>query len=203
MRRSILLAIFLLGVLVFVGCTKEKEEIQTAKLRGKKVAMIIASRNFRDEELLKPKAILERNGAEVTITCSSLGEVLGMRGARVRPDMLIDELRVEDFDAIIFVGGTGASEYWDDSTAHQIARSAVEKGKVLGAICVAPVILAKAGVLKGREATVWASERKKLEAEGALYTGKNVEVDSNVVTADGPRSADEFGKAVVRVLSEK
>lgn len=203
MRDFIVYSISLLGLLMLGGCAKEVEEVQPAKLKGKRVAMIIANQNFRDEELLNPKKILEKNGAEVSIISSSLDEALGMLGARIKPDVIIGELRVEDFDAIIFVGAPGASEYWDDSTAHTVARTTVENHKVLGAICIAPVTLAKAGVLNGRKATVWASEREKLEVEGAVYTGEGIQVDEKIVTADGPINADKFGEALVKLLAEK
>ena len=107
-----------------------------------------------------------------------------------------------DYDAVVFVGGVGAQEYWADSTAHAIAKAAVDSGKVLGAICIAPVTLGNAGVLSGKRATVWSSERERLEAGGAVYTGADVEVDGRVVTASGPGAAKEFGKRIATLLSE-
>lgn len=180
-----------------------KEAMKMKPLTGKKVVMIIAQKNFRDEELLTPKQILESEGAEVTVASSSLGTIVGMLGAKVKADILVSEINVADYDAVIFVGGTGASEYWDNATAHKIAQEAVEQGKVLGAICIAPVTLAKAGVLQGKKATVWQSEKGKLTSAGCNYTGASVEVDGNIITADGPSSAEEFGKAIAKALAGK
>lgn len=159
--------------------------------------MIIAKKDFRDEELLQPKEILEKEGIEVTIASSSLSKSRGMLGTIVKPDITLDEVEVDDYDIIIFVGGMGASQYFYDPKAHKIAQEAANKGKVLGAICIAPVILANAGVLKGKNATVWSSECGSLEAQGAHYTGKPVEIDGMVVTANGPKAAEEFGGAIV------
>jgi len=106
----------------------------------------------------------------------------------------------EQYDAVIFVGGAGAQEYWESARAHEIARATLERGKVLGAICIAPVTLANAGVLEGRKATVWPSEAPRLKAQGAEYTGRSVEVDDRIVTADGPESAEEFGRAILAAL---
>ena len=117
-----------------------KEAMKMKPLAGKKVVMIIARKNFRDEELLKPKQILESEGAEVTVASSTLGTVVGMLGARAESNMLFTDINVADYDAIIFVGGMGASEYWDNATAHKIAQEAIAQGKVLGAICIAPDI---------------------------------------------------------------
>jgi protease I len=170
-------------------------------LQGKKVLMIIAARNFRDEELLEPKAILERQGAAVIIASSSLSPARGMLGASAQPHVLLRDVKSADYDAIVFVGGSGASEYWDNPTAHQIAREALSRGAVVGAICIAPATLARAGILKGKKATVWASESGQLKNAGAQYTGESVEVDGNIITADGPQSAGAFGKALVTALS--
>lgn len=165
-----------------------------------KVVMIIASQRFRDEELLKPKRVLEEQGIKVTIASSSLETAVGMLGAKVKPDILLKDARVEDYDAIIFVGGIGAQEYWNDVLAHSIARKAVESKKLLGAICIAPVTLANAGLLAGRKATVFSSEVSKIKAKGANYTGAGVEIDGRIITADGPSSAEKFGAAIANAL---
>lgn len=169
-------------------------------LQGKKVLMIVAHRNFRDEELQEPRRLLEQQGAAVTIASSSLDTARGMLGATVTPDILIDKVNVADYDAIIFVGGAGASEYWENPTAHEIARKTLEANKILGAICIAPVTLAKAGLLKGKRATVFSSERSKLEAAGCNYTGKDVEVEGNIITGNGPGAARKFGEAIAQAL---
>ncbi|MBI5253377.1 MAG: DJ-1/PfpI family protein [Euryarchaeota archaeon] len=165
-----------------------------------KVVMIIASQRFRDEELLKPKRVLEEQGVKVTIASSSLETAVGVLGAKVKPDILLRDVKVEDYDAVIFVGGTGAQEYWNDSLAHSIARKAGESKKLLGAICIAPVTLANAGLLAGRKATVFSSEVSKIKAKGANYTGTGVEIDGRIITADGPGSAEKFGAAIANAL---
>jgi len=172
---------------------------QTSKAE-KKVVMIIAHKNFRDEELEIPKNIMENKGIKVIVASSSRDYATGMLGATVKPDILINEIKVKDYDAIIFVGGSGANCYWNDPTAHLIAQEAVKKGKILCAICIAPVTLANAGVLKGKRATVWPAVKNKLRAKGAIYTGKNLEVDDGIITASGPQAAQEFGKAIVNAL---
>ncbi len=170
-------------------------------MEGKKILIIIASNGFRDEELQVPKGILEGEGAEVTLASSSLKESTGMLGATAKPDVLIGDVKASDYDAVIFVGGRGAQEYWNDSKAHEIARDTLEKGKLLGAICIAPVTLANAGVLEGKKATVFSSEVGKLQQKGATYTGAGVEVDGNIITAAGPPNAKEFGEAFVNALA--
>lgn len=204
MRRVFILFMLLLIVGSVCACRdqakEEAKEEPVLSLDGNKVVMIIASRDFRDEELQEPMSLLEQKGAQVTIACSALGEVAGMKGMKVTPDILVDQVNVQDYDALIFVGGSGAKEYWDDPKAHSIAKETVAAGKVLGAICIAPVTLANAGVLDGKRATVFSSEKSKLEVTGAIYTGADVEVDGKIITGNGPNAATKFGEAVAQAL---
>lgn len=188
------------------GCKRkggeEMEKGELPDITGKKVVMIIASKNFRDEELFEPKEIIEKAGGSVTVASSSLNTATGMLRGTFKPQVLLKDVRADDFDAVVFVGGSGASEYWSDTTAHALAKAAAEKDKLVCAICIAPVTLANAGLLDGKKATVWKSEVKAIKKKGANYTGADVEVDGNLVTADGPTSAAAFGRAIGRALGE-
>ncbi|MCM8791974.1 MAG: DJ-1/PfpI family protein [Candidatus Omnitrophica bacterium] len=168
----------------------------------KKILMIIAANGFRDEELLKPKEIFEKNGFSVIVASTSLQVATGMLGAKIKPDILISDVNIDDYEAIVFVGGVGASCYWQDSLAHRIAQDAYNKGKIVSAICIAPVTLANAGLLSGKKATVWESEAGQLKKKGALYTGKSVEKDGRIITASGPFAAEEFGNVILEELSK-
>jgi len=168
-----------------------------------RAVLIIAHNNFRDEEFFKPKEVLKDNDIEVVVSSSNLTEALGVLGAKVKPEMLVKDIQVKDFTAIIFVGGAGSSEYWDDPVAHRLIKEALLAGKILAAICIAPVTLAKAGVLKGRRATVWPSEAAELQAAGADYTGHPLERDGNIITASGPDAAGEFAQAIAEAVRNK
>jgi protease I len=167
-----------------------------------KVVMIIASQGFRDEELLEPKEIFEKNGLEVVIASNSLGMAQGMLGAEVKVDLLIESINVSDYDALIFVGGSGASVYWQDPIAQRLAKDAYSSGKIVAAICIAPTTLANAGILKGKNATVWQSEAGQLKSKGANYTGNPVEKDGNIITAAGPFAAKQFGEQIIKSLKK-
>lgn len=199
LKKTSLIFALALSLGIIVNASQGGENM--AKLKGKKAVMIIAEKNFRDEELFEPKKILEAEGVKVIVVSTSFNIARGMLGGKVKPDMLLSEIKVDDYDAIIFVGGSGASQYWNDSLAHNIAKEAVEKNKVLGAICIAPVTLANAGVLTGKKATVWPSERGKIEARGAIYTGESVQIEGKIITAEGPQAARKFGEAIAKALS--
>jgi len=166
----------------------------------KKVLMVIAPDKFRDEEYNEPRRILEGRGCTVTVASTSIEPATGMLGGVVRPDTTIDKVKAADFDAVVFVGGYGAQRLYDDRQAHTLANEALKGGKALGAICVSPTILANAGALRGRRATVWPDQSKAIIAGGATYTAKPVEQDGMVITADGPASAAQFGEAIAKAL---
>jgi len=186
---------------VLLGC--KAEPVKSADLSGKKALIIIASKGFRDEEFREPKKALESNGASVTVASSSLDVATGMLGGRAKPDILITDANPDDYDVVIFVGGVGAKEYFDNAAAREIARKAAASGKILCAICIAPSILAKAGVLKDKKATSYFSSKGDLVKGGAQYTGANVEVDGNIITGRGPGAAREFANAIVTALSSR
>jgi protease I len=169
----------------------------------KKVVMIIAQNSFRDEELFQPKGILEKQGMEVKVASTTLSQVKGMMGAKVKPDILVRDINIRDFDAVVFVGGIGASQYWDDPIAHKLAQDGIAANRIVAAICIAPVTLARAGILKGKRATVFSSEAGQLRAAGAIYTARPVEKDGNIITAAGPFAAGEFGEELVKALEYK
>ncbi|MBM4041609.1 MAG: DJ-1/PfpI family protein [Planctomycetes bacterium] len=171
-------------------------------LAGKRAVLVIAPRDFRDEELQEPLKLLRASGCMVAIACSSLDEAAGMKGARVKPGMLLKDVKAADFDAVVFVGGVGASVYFDDPTAQALARQAAADGRVVGAICVAPSILARAGVLKGKRATAWSSQKDDLERGGALWAEEPVVRDGKLVTGNGPEAAKPFAELLVEALGE-
>lgn len=173
------------------------------KLDGKKVLMVVASKGYRDEEYEQPRALLEAEGAKVVVASSSLRKATGMLGGSVQPDVLLKDVKAADYDCVIFVGGSGSSEYWKDVNAHALANEVVKSGKVLAAICIAPVTLANAGVLSGKKCTVWASEASQIRAKGGIYTGAAVERDGLIITGSGPTAAREFGQKLIEALSEK
>lgn len=167
--------------------------------------MIIAIKDFRDEEYFIPKSVFEELGAVVKTASSKTGEALGSYGGVAMVDLTINNLQVRDFDAIIFIGGSGAVGYAENKECHRIAKDVVETGKVLGAICIAPIILAKAGVLKDRNAVVWSNVMDKsgvkiLTEAGARYVPNDVVIDGNIITANGPESARKFAEAIAKTL---
>ena len=165
-----------------------------------KAIFIIPSSNFQDDEFSITKAVLENNGIDVSIASSSLDVAVGMNGLEVKPDSLIEEIELSDYHALIFIGGEGAQEYYQNEEALDLVREAYKNKKYIGAICIAPVILAKAGILRGKFATSSQAGTRQLRRHGAKYRSKDVIVSGKVITAKGPAASKEFANAVVKAL---
>ena len=176
-------------------------------LEGKTIAMVIAFKDFRDEEYFKPRQIFLAAGADVKTASNEKGKAMGADGGEVEVDFLVSEVNLAELDAVVFIGGPGALQYLDNDDSYKLAQETISQGKLLAAICIAPAILAKAGVLEGRKATVWTSSMDKsavkiLEDNGAMYQNEPVVADGKIITAIGPSVAEQFGMKVVEVLAE-
>ena len=171
-------------------------------MSAKKVLMIVAPQNFRDEEFFETRTALEAAGYQVTVASLGVDKATGMLGGETPVDLDLEQANPADYDAVVFVGGSGASVYFDHPKALELARQAAQSDKVVAAICIAPSILANAGLLEGKQATSWPSEKENLEAKGASYTGEPVTVDGRIVTASGPTAARQFGQTLAQLLAE-
>lgn len=173
---------------------------------NKKVAIIIASKDFRDEEYFITKEVLESNNITVK-TVSDENKAIGKFGGEAKVDITIDKLNIDNFDGIIFAGGSGALERLDNQVSYDICNECVEKEKILAAICISPVILANAGVLRGKKATVWSSNMDKsgirsIQEKGASFEQKSVIADKNIITGENAEASKEFGEAIAKVLTK-
>jgi len=165
-----------------------------------KALMIVAPQDFRDEELFKPKAILEKTGIKIIIASKGVIEAQGSLGGKIKVDKDLKDVKIDDYEAIIFVGGSGSSIYFNDPEALDLAKQAYKKGKIVAAICIAPSILANSGILQGKKATAFSSESENLKAKGAYFTGENITLDGKIITAYGPQAASGFGKEILKSL---
>ncbi len=170
----------------------------------KKVLFVIAPDGFRDEELLHTKEVLEFKGAKCVVCSTRKGRAVGKLGAKVEVEKEINECDADDFDAVVFVGGPGVEKYklYEDEKILSLAKAFHEADKLTTAICIAPRILAMAGVLQGKKATCFPDPGSiaMLKQRGALYEQEHVVRDGKIITADGPESARNFGEKIAHEL---
>lgn len=213
MKQQII--VLLLAILVFCGCDNKKEPAFTQMLESEKkpaltlepknIVMIIAPKDFRDEELFEPKKIFEEKGAKVSIASITRDTAKGMLGGTVTPDLKISEVIAGDYDAVVIVGGVGAKEYlWENTELRTLIDDAYKKNKVIGAICLSSVVLARAGILKDKKATVYHDEESinELKVNGAIYVDERVIVSDSIITARDPQSAKDFALKILLFLTK-
>jgi len=167
------------------------------------ILMIVAKQDFRDEEFQIPFDLFKERELEVDIASTEAGRCTGKLGTEISANKSFEDVHVDDYSAVVLVGGPGSKDLVGDEQLEQIIQDAVIKKRIVAAICYAPVILAKSGVLSGKAATVWDGDNNQspiLEEYGVHYVKKDVVVDENFITADGPSSAAEFAIAIVRAL---
>jgi protease I len=169
-----------------------------------KVLIVIPPEKFRDEELAEPVAALTKAGIPFEISSTRRGTCTGMLGAKATATLSLDEVDPKAYDGIMIIGGGGTQAHlWDDDMLQPIVRFFSDKMKVVGAICLAPVVLARAGILKGKKATY--SENpvsfREMKAGGAVLVNQPVVTDTRIVTANGPSAAKAFADTFIKMLT--
>lgn len=165
-----------------------------------KILLIIAQEGFQTKEYHDTKRVLERVGHVVVTGSVKRGIAISNIGEEVLVDIALEEVSVGDYDALFIIGGPGALQYLDNKETVRIMEEAATSGRIFyGAICISPRILAKAGILTGKHATGWDDDGELsgiFNANGVIYERKPVVTDGNIITANGPMSAEAFGHAI-------
>jgi len=143
-------------ILVFLSLLLLFSGLHLARGAEKKILLVVAPANYQDLELFIPYKILSEAGFKPVIASTVAGQELrGVQGSRVTSQLKLSQAKINDYRGLIFIGGPGANVFWNDPGAHRLINEALRRKMVLGAICIGPVTLARAGALKGKRATVW------------------------------------------------
>lgn len=158
--------------------------------------MILAP-GFEEIEAVTVIDVLRRAEVDVLVAGLGGGPVRGSHQITVVADQPLDHLSPDDFDAVVLPGGMpGAANLRDNARVVALVKSFAAKGKVVAAICAAPIVLESAGLLAGRRATSFPG----FELPSARYTEERVVVDGALVTSRGAGTAMEFALALVARL---
>ncbi len=201
-------SLFISAILILIFCGGGKEKKVTVQkseqelVQKKSVLIVIAHRDFRDEEFKEPFELLKNSGFKVTVASTDTTPAKGMLGMIVKPEILISQVIPDSFNALVIAGGTGCRELWDDKALHSIIRNFFDKHKVIAAICIAPVALARAGILKDKKATVYPQVADEIKPYCREFTSRDVEISDNVITGSGPQVAKEFAQAIFEAISK-
>lgn len=172
-------------------------------MNNKNILIILPAKDFNSEEFILTKQIFEKSGFKVFISSDAYGLCQGDNGIKVKADVSIFNIHASNFLAAIFIGGNGVRKYWENKSYHNIANIFAQAGKVVAAICAAPIILQRAGLLDNKNATCYSADRKELEKGSSRYLDTSVVVEDKIVTGQSYLAAVEFANAVIQVIKER
>jgi protease I len=170
------------------------------RLQGKRVA-IFAEDLYEDLELWYPLLRLKEEGAEtVVVGPGDAKEHHGKYGYPVTVDKGIQEVDVEQFDAVVIPGGYAPDRMRRHAAMVAFVREMANHGKVVAAICHGGWMLASAEVVSGKTVTSFFAIKDDLVHAGALYKDAEVVVDGNLITSRKPADLPAFLAAIIAAL---
>lgn len=156
---------------------------------------------FEDLEAVTLSDLLRRAGIAVVVAGLQRGVIQGSRGIRIEPDAYLDDVLNRDFDLIALPGGLpGAEHLRDDARIQSLLKSMAASGRYTTAICAAPMALAQAGLLDGKQATAYPGVLDRLKLDNTQSLNDAVVVDGKVVTSQGPGTAMDFALTLIELL---
>ena len=170
--------------------------------------LIVATDGFEEWELFGPRQILQQRGAEVVLASLKLDPIQATvhddPGKTIRPDLTVDDVKGEDFDALILPGGVRNP---DTLRLHgnviDLIKRFDRQGSPIGAICHGPWLLVEADLLRGRAATSWPSIRTDLRNAGANVVDQAAVTDGNIVTSRNPDDVEAFTNALIDLIEDR
>ncbi len=162
---------------------------------------VLLADGFEEVEAIEPIDIMRRAGLEVVTVGVENKNVKGAHGITVIADILADEVEYEEMELLMLPGGVGYEILDKNQTVEELIEYATKNGIYIAAICAAPSILGKRGLLDGKSATCFPGFEQFLK--GAKITGDKVVKDGKIITAKGAGAAAEFGFEIVKTLKNK
>jgi 4-methyl-5(b-hydroxyethyl)-thiazole monophosphate biosynthesis len=176
-------------------------------------ALVFLATGFEEIETVTVVDVLRRAGVDVTVAGLTPNVTEGKHGMRIVPDKSVDDIKVEDFDAVVAPGGNpGYKNLRKDPRVIAMVKKAFNSNKLVAAICAGPTVLSDAGILEGKACTIYPGMDEELEKGGGKPKHDMVVVDGNVITSRGPATALPFalklaeklaGKQVAEAVSKK
>lgn len=171
---------------------------------AKTIALIIAHTGFQHVEYGVTKKILTSEGYTVITASNKPGmATAGVAAITAKVDVPLSKLKLDEMDGLFIIGGPGCLDNLDTPEMYEIVRRFHEMDKPMGAICIAPRILAHADILTGLRATGWDEDHQlaaMFKEHGVNYVRESCVVDKNIVTATDPQAAQEFAENIITLF---
>ena len=162
---------------------------------------ILLAPGFEEMEALVPADLLRRAGVEVALVGVSGELVPGGHDIVVKADLPLSEVKLEDMEGVMLPGGgVGVANLGADANVEALVKGAAAQDKLVSAICAAPSLLSKWGLLAGKKAVCYPSWKDKI-ADAAYLPGEKLAEDGNIVTGQAAGASFEFGLKLIEVLA--
>lgn len=170
--------------------------------------LIIATNGFEQSELFGPREQLLDRGAAVHLASPDTKPIQGMqhheKALTITPDMTLEEVNPEEFDALVIPGGVANPDTLrQDKHAIDIVKSFADAGKPIAAICHGPWLLVEADIVDGKTVTSWPSVRTDLANAGATVVDQAVARDGFLITSRKPDDVDQFTAALIEMVESR
>lgn len=167
--------------------------------------LIIATDRFEESELFGPLDILRGKGARVALASLDRDPIQATvhddPGKVIRPDLVVGDVVVDDYDALLLPGGVGNPDRLrTEQAVIDLIRAFADAGKPVAAICHGPWLLVEADLLRGRTATSWPSIRTDLRNAGADVIDEPAVTSGNIITSRNPGDVPAFTQALIDAL---
>jgi 4-methyl-5(b-hydroxyethyl)-thiazole monophosphate biosynthesis len=162
-----------------------------------KTVLVTLAPGFEEIETITVVDILRRAGARVTLAATVSGVLEGSRGIKVAADAMLDAVMDKEFDLICLPGGQpGTDNLNKDPRIEKLLQKMQSQGKYIAAICAAPLVLQKSGIIENRPMTCHPS----VQSQFNKYLDDRVVIDGKVITSQSPGTAMEFALKLVEIL---
>ncbi|MFL0197065.1 DJ-1 family glyoxalase III [Clostridium sp. WILCCON 0269] len=168
-----------------------------------KKAVVLLAEGFEEIEALTCVDVLRRANIHC-ITCSinSKKDVTGAHGISVNADSLLEAVNVDEYHAVILPGGMpGTINLRDDEKVIEFIKKLHTENKIVAAICAAPIVLKKAGIIEGKKVTSYPGFEEELASDN--YSEESVVQEGNLITSRGPATAIYFVFKILENLVDK
>lgn len=177
-----------------------------SELEGLRVAILVVD-GFEQVEMTSPRDALQKAGATVVLASATRGTVRGFhhdeKGDAFEVDATFDDLRPQDFDAVVLPGGViNADRIRMDERARRFVRGMDGAGKPVAVICHGPWLLISAGIVGGRRMTSYETLQDDLRNAGAEWVDQQFVRDRNLVSSRKPDDLPAFNREMVRAIAE-